>query len=61
LEHISIRDLIATDQIITHAQVTDIFLLGLAVHNGDKLATLDQHFPVTAIQGGVKARELVIP
>jgi uncharacterized protein len=56
---ISIRDLIRPDAIITHAQITDVFLLGLAVHRGGKLATLDQRVPVAAVQGGAEALELI--
>jgi toxin-antitoxin system PIN domain toxin len=60
-EDISIRDLVASDAIITHAQITDIFLLGLAVHKSGKLATLDQHLPVKAIQRGAHGLELIVP
>jgi toxin-antitoxin system PIN domain toxin len=58
-EDISIRDLIRPGAIVTHAHVTDIFLLGLAVHNAGKLATLDQRLPVTAVHGGPAALELI--
>jgi toxin-antitoxin system PIN domain toxin len=56
---ISIRELLRPNAIITHAQITDVFLLGLAVHQGGKLATLDQRLPVTAVQGGAEALELI--
>jgi toxin-antitoxin system PIN domain toxin len=58
-EDISIRDLIGSDVIVTHAHITDIFLLGLAVHRAGKLATLDQRIPVTAVHGGLEALELI--
>lgn len=58
-EDISIRDLLRPDDIITHAHVTDVFLLGLAVHKGGKLATLDQRLPVAAVQGGSEALEII--
>ena len=37
------------------------YLLGLAVRKGGKLATLDQHIPVTAVAGGADALELITP
>ena len=58
-EDISIRDLIRPGGIVTHAQITDIFLLGLAVHNAGKLATLDRRLPFTAVDGGAAALELI--
>jgi toxin-antitoxin system PIN domain toxin len=60
-DDVSIRDLIQPDTIITHAQVTDVYLLGLAVHHGGKLATLDQRLPVAAVPGGAAALELITP
>lgn len=60
-EDVSMRDLVGPDTTITHANVTDVFLLGLAVHKGGKLATLDQHVPVTAIQRGAEALEFIVP
>jgi uncharacterized protein len=59
-EDISVRDPIKPSEIITHACVTDVFLLGLAVYKGGKLATLDRRLPVTAIQNGAQAVELII-
>jgi hypothetical protein len=47
--------------IIPHAQITDVYLLGLAVHKRGKLATLDQRIPAAAVRGGRKALELIIP
>jgi len=58
-EDISIRDLIRPDAFVTHAQITDVYLRGLAVHKGGKLATLDQRLPVKATQGGSEALELI--
>lgn len=58
-EDISILQVFESDAIITHAQVTDVYLLGLAVHKGGKLATLDQRIPVSSVRGGREALELV--
>jgi toxin-antitoxin system PIN domain toxin len=56
---ISIRDVIESGQIVTHARITDIYLLGLAVHRDAKLATLDTRIPARAIAGGADALELI--
>ena len=58
-EDITIRDILDVDSIITHAQITDIYLLGLAIHQGGKLASLDQHIPTDAVQNGRAALELI--
>jgi toxin-antitoxin system PIN domain toxin len=58
---ISIPQVLEPDAIITHVQVTDVYLLGLAVHKRGKLATLDQRIPVDAVRGGRKALELIVP
>jgi toxin-antitoxin system PIN domain toxin len=60
-EEISILQILDPDAIITHVQVTDVYLLGLAVSKRGKLATLDQRIPVDAVRGGGKALELIIP
>ena len=58
-EDISILDILEPNAIITHAQITDVYLAGLAIHKKGKLATLDQHIPVAAVQGGMEAVEIV--
>jgi len=60
-EDTSILQILEPDAIITHAQITDVYLLGLAVHKRGKVATLDQRIPVDAVRGGRKALELIIP
>jgi toxin-antitoxin system PIN domain toxin len=60
-EDLSILQLLEPDAIITHVQVTDVYLLGLAVHRKGKLATLDQRIPVDAVRNGRKALDLIIP
>lgn len=59
-EDISILQIFESEAIITHVQITDVYLLGLAVHKGGKLASLDQRIPVDAVRGGREALELVI-
>ncbi|UCD82344.1 MAG: hypothetical protein JSW26_13240 [Desulfobacterales bacterium] len=60
-EDISILQIIESETIITNVQITDVYLLGLAVHKRGKLATLDQHIPAETVRGGRKALELVVP
>ena len=59
-EDLSVLGIIEPDSIITHAQITDVYLLGLAVHKKGKLATLDQRIPVNAVRGGHQGLELII-
>jgi toxin-antitoxin system PIN domain toxin len=60
-DDVSILQILESGPIITHAQITDVYLLGLAVHKRGKLATLDQLIPVDSVRGGPKALELIIP
>ena len=56
----SILGILVANAIVTHAQITDVYLLGLAVHKKGKLATLDQRIPVDVVRGGRQALELII-
>jgi toxin-antitoxin system PIN domain toxin len=58
-EDVSLRDLLEPGSAVTPAQVTDVFLLGLAAHKGGKLATLDQRIPAWTIRGGSSALEQI--
>lgn len=58
-DDLSVLDILTPNAIITHAQITDVYLLGLAVHNKGKLATLDQRIPVNAVRGGRQALEII--
>ena len=58
-EDISILDILEPTVIITHAQLTDIYLAGLAVHKNGKLATLDRSIPINAVRGGQQAVEII--
>jgi len=58
-EDISILEILEPNAIITHAQITDVYLAGLAVHKKGKLATLDQHIPADAVRDGKQAVEIV--
>ena len=58
-EDISITTLLQPDVVVSHNQVTDLYLLGLAVHKGGKLATLDRRIPAKAVQGGTRALDVI--
>jgi toxin-antitoxin system PIN domain toxin len=60
-DEVSIRDLLRTDQPRPSSQVTDLYLLGLAVHRRGRFATLDEHVQASAIAGGPEAVELIAP
>jgi toxin-antitoxin system PIN domain toxin len=59
-DELSILGILEANAIVTHAQITDVYLLGLAVHKKGKLATLDQRIPVDVVCGGLQALELII-
>jgi toxin-antitoxin system PIN domain toxin len=56
---VSIRDLVRAGATLTSSQITDVYLLGLAVAHGGKLATFDRHIPVTTVYGGRDALEVI--
>lgn len=58
-EDISILEIMEPGAIITPAQITDVYLAGLAAHKKGRLATLDQRIPVDAVRGGKGAVELI--
>jgi len=60
-EDISLRNLLQQDVALTYNQITDLYLLGLAVHKGGKLATLDQHIPIKSLEGGSSSLEVIRP
>lgn len=60
-EDVSILKILESDAIIPHSQITDAYLLGLAVHKRGKLATLDQRIPFDAVRSGGEALELILP
>jgi toxin-antitoxin system PIN domain toxin len=60
-EDVSILKILESDAIIPHSQITDAYLLGLAVHKRGKLATLDQRISFDAVRSGGEALELILP
>jgi hypothetical protein len=49
--------MVASQFAFTHQQVTDLYLLGLAVHYQGKLASFDRRIIVATIRGGAGAFE----
>lgn len=58
-DDISTRSLLRSDTILSSKQLTDIYLLGLALSKKGYLATLDRRIPATALSSGTKALEII--
>jgi toxin-antitoxin system PIN domain toxin len=58
-DDVSLRDVVQPDAVITHRHVTDVYLLGLAIHHGGRLATFDGRISTAVIRGGAAAVELI--
>lgn len=58
-ESVSLRDLLRPGAVVTHRQITDVYLLGLAAHHGGKLATFDRRIPTSAVYGGREALTVI--
>jgi len=58
-DDISPRDFLIGNIRLTAAQITDVYLLALAVKHGGKLATFDQRIPAHIIPGGIDALEVI--
>lgn len=56
-DDVSLTDpgLFVAERVLTPAQVTDTYLLGLAVRHGGRLATLDRRLSPLAVIGGEEA------
>ena len=59
-DEITILDILERGAIVTHTQITDAYLLGLALHHSGRLATLDQRIPLTAVRYGREAIEFLV-
>lgn len=60
----SLRDdrVFNVEMIRGHQQLTDVYLLGLAVVHGGRLVTLDQRVPLAAVKGATRASlEVIAP
>ena len=58
-DSVSLRTKLGTESVFTHHNVTDLYLLALAIENGGKLATLDRSIPAGILSGGPAALELI--
>jgi uncharacterized protein len=59
---VSLRDasLFDASAIVSHRQLTDVYLLGLATRMGGTLATFDAHVPLHAVRGATRDQLSVI-
>jgi predicted nucleic acid-binding protein len=53
------RDLFDHNHILGPNQITDVYLLGLAVEHGGRLVTFDRGLPLKAVHGA-EAKHLVV-
>jgi uncharacterized protein len=60
-QSVSLRHWLSPRVVVSHAQVTDLYLLALSVHHHGKLATFDQQIPARLVRGGVQALEVIAP
>lgn len=58
-DDVSLRQVLAPDAVLLDAQITDVYLLALAVLHGGVLATLDRRIPATAVPGDAGALGIV--
>jgi predicted nucleic acid-binding protein len=58
-DSVTIRDDLSTDRAFTGAQLTDLYLLALAVHHGARLVTFDRTIPTSVVAGGREALEVL--
>jgi uncharacterized protein len=60
-DDVSFRDAEAVDadRLLTHAQVTDSYLLALAIAKRGRLATFDRRLVVDAVRGGAQALHII--
>lgn len=56
---VRLGDIVKPGTVFTHGQVTDIYLIGLAVRNGGKLATLDHRIATAAVEHGEQGLTLL--
>jgi toxin-antitoxin system PIN domain toxin len=60
-DSISFRDDLFNLGSTTHRQLTDVYLLGLAVHNHGRLATFDRRITLGSVRGAVETSIEFIP
>lgn len=51
--------LVDLTRLANHGQITDTYLLALAVHNGGRLATFDRRLSPSAVRGGADALHVI--
>jgi hypothetical protein len=56
---IQLATVVRPGQAFSHAHITDLYLLGLAVRNDGKFATFDRRIPAFLIEGGEQALTVI--
>lgn len=56
---VSLRQLLPAEAAVSQSYLTDIYLLGLAIHRQGRLATLDRRIPASLLEKGIEALELI--
>jgi toxin-antitoxin system PIN domain toxin len=59
IEDASLRDMFPPGSVLSHVHVTDVYLVGLALAKGEKLATFDRRIPASLLPGGNNALEVI--
>ena len=59
VDEVTLRDVVLPGVTITHAHLTDVYLLGLAARKGGRLATFDRHIPAAAVRNGENSLEQI--
>ena len=54
------EEVLSAHATLTHRQLTDVWLLALAVRHGGSLATFDQSIPLSVVRGATKAHLQVL-
>jgi uncharacterized protein len=60
VEDVSLLQILKPDAVISAGQITDVYLLGLAVYKRGKLASLDSRIPSEAVRNGRPALEIIL-
>lgn len=57
---IGLTEVVATDRLLGHRQITDAYLLALAVRHGGRFVTLDRTIPLEVVPGAQRDQLVVL-
>ncbi|NJM40689.1 MAG: PIN domain-containing protein [Anaerolineae bacterium] len=58
-DDVSLREILVKGQVLTHTQITDVYLLALAARHGGKLATFDKTISTKYVKESSQALEVI--